>query len=82
MLAEGGDVDAIVTARGLGALTDEGPVRAAVAAALAAAPDRVAAYKSGRTGLAGYFVGVVMKSTGGRADPALVQRLVAAALDG
>ena len=82
LLAEGGDVDAIVTARGLGALTDEGPVRAAVAAALAAAPDRVAAYKSGRTGLAGYFVGVVMKSTGGRADPALVQRLVAAALDG
>ena len=38
--------------------------------------DKVAQYKAGKTGLMGWFVGQVMKATGGKANPKLVNELL------
>lgn len=81
-LVAGADPRALVAERGLERLSDEGAVQAAVSAALAAHPDELAAYRGGKVGLKGFFVGQVMRATGGRADPKLVQALVTQALDG
>ena len=43
---------------------------------LAASPDQVAAYRGGKQGLLGYFVGQVMKETNGKADPKVVNELL------
>ena len=48
---------------------------------LAAFPDRVEAYKGGRKGLKGFFVGQIMKKSRGTANPQLVQQLLAEKLD-
>ena len=52
----------------------------AIAAVLAANPAKVAEYRGGKAGLLGFFVGQVMKASGGKANPASVNQLVAAAL--
>ena len=54
---------------------------AAVEAAIAANPNQTAQYKAGKTALLGYFVGQVMKTTGGKANPAVVNRLLKERLD-
>jgi Asp-tRNA(Asn)/Glu-tRNA(Gln) amidotransferase B subunit len=43
---------------------------------LVASPDQVAAYRGGKHGVLGYFVGQVMKETHGKADPKVVNQLV------
>ena len=43
---------------------------------LAANPDQVEPYRGGKEGLLGFFVGQVMKETGGKADPRVVNELV------
>ena len=43
---------------------------------LADHPDEVAAYKGGKAGLAGFFVGQVMKETGGKANPKVVNEML------
>ncbi len=53
-------------------VSDEGSLEPVVDAVLAAHPDEVAAYRSGKEGLLGFFVGQVMKETGGSANPKLV----------
>jgi aspartyl-tRNA(Asn)/glutamyl-tRNA(Gln) amidotransferase subunit B len=49
---------------------------------IAASPEQVATYKSGKTSTIGWFVGQVMKKTGGKANPALVNQLLKQALEG
>ncbi len=80
LLAEGGDPDAIIAAKGLRQVSDRGAIAAVVADVIARNPGQLAAYKGGRTGLLGFFVGEVMKATRGAANPALVQELVQGAL--
>ncbi len=75
------DVDALVREKGLVQVTDEAPIREAVEAVLAASPAQVAAYRGGKTASFGWFVGQVMKATGGKASPALVNRLLRERLD-
>jgi aspartyl-tRNA(Asn)/glutamyl-tRNA(Gln) amidotransferase subunit B len=75
------DPEAIVSRRGLRQLSDEGAIRSAVAEVISASPDQVASYKGGKQGTLGWFVGQVMKKTGGRANPRLVNRLLREALD-
>ena len=82
MLQEGGEPAAIVKARGLEAVTDDAALQALVDAALAANPDNVARYKDGKTTLLGFFVGAVIKASGGSADAKRVKELVKAALAG
>ena len=57
-------------------VSDDSALAALVERVLAANPDQVAAYKSGKTGLAGFFVGQVMKEAGGRANPKRVNEVV------
>ena len=72
----GADPAEMVRVRGLTQVTDEGPIRAAVDAVLKAHADKVAAYRAGKTGLLGFFVGQVMKDLGGTASPSIVNRLL------
>jgi hypothetical protein len=76
LIADGGDPRAIVEAEGLGRIGDETEIRRIVTDAIALHPDKVARYRDGQTGLAGFFVGQVMRETEGRADPAIVKSLV------
>jgi aspartyl-tRNA(Asn)/glutamyl-tRNA(Gln) amidotransferase subunit B len=76
---EGGDPAQIVEARGLVQVTDTGAIEKAVDEIIAANPDKVAQAKEKPT-LAGWFVGQVMKATGGKAAPQAVQELVKAKL--
>lgn len=75
------DVDALIREQGLVQVTDEAEIRAAVDGVLAASPAQVAAYRGGKAATFGWFVGQVMKATGGRASPALVNRLLRESLD-
>jgi aspartyl-tRNA(Asn)/glutamyl-tRNA(Gln) amidotransferase subunit B len=78
--SEGGDPRAIVESRGLKQVTDTGAIEKAVDAVIAANPDKVAAAKS-KPALAGWFVGQVMKATGGKANPATVNAILKARLE-
>jgi glutaminyl-tRNA synthetase len=71
----------IVDRRGLARIDDADTLRATAVAAVAAHPDEAAAYRAGKSALFGFFVGQVMRATGGRADPQAVQAAVRTALD-
>jgi aspartyl-tRNA(Asn)/glutamyl-tRNA(Gln) amidotransferase subunit B len=81
MLDSPAEAEAIVAEKGLGAMRDTGALEAIVAEIVAANPSQVALYKSGKTQTFGWFVGQVMKKTGGRADPAAVREALTHALD-
>jgi aspartyl-tRNA(Asn)/glutamyl-tRNA(Gln) amidotransferase subunit B len=74
---KGGDPEAIVRERGLGAVSDTGALEAFVDQAVAANPGPVADFKAGKKAAAGFFVGQVMKLSQGKADPKLVGQIVA-----
>jgi aspartyl-tRNA(Asn)/glutamyl-tRNA(Gln) amidotransferase subunit B len=76
---EGGNPAEIVEARGMKQVTDTGAIEKAVDEIIAANPDQVAKVQA-KPSLAGWFVGQVMKSTGGKANPQAVQALVKAKL--
>jgi len=80
LVARGGDPDRIVAERGLTAVADEGAIGTIVDDVLARNPEKVAQYKGGKTGLLGFFVGQVVKASGGTASPQIVQKVVAARL--
>ncbi len=80
-MLDGADPRRLVKERGLERLDDEAAVERAVDEVVSSHPEELAAYRSGKLGLRGFFVGQVMRATEGRAEPQLVQRLVAAALD-
>ena len=82
MLDSAAEPQAIVAERGLGVLRDTGAVDAAAAEVVAANPAQVAAYRGGKTQTFGWFVGQVMKKTGGRADPTAVRAALERALQG
>ncbi|MEO0383985.1 MAG: Asp-tRNA(Asn)/Glu-tRNA(Gln) amidotransferase subunit GatB [Pseudomonadota bacterium] len=73
--SEGGDPRQIVEDRGMKQVTDTGAIEAAVDEVIAANPDKVEQAKA-KPNLAGWFVGQVMKATGGKANPQAVQALV------
>ena len=75
------EVDGLIRERGLLQLTDETSIRAAVDAVLAARVSQVAAYRAGKVASFGWFVGEVMNATGGKASPAVVNRLLRERLD-
>ena len=72
MFASSGDPETIVAERDLKQVTDTGAIDAAIDAVMAANPDKVAEVKSGKDKLLGCFVGQVMKSTGGKANPQML----------
>jgi aspartyl-tRNA(Asn)/glutamyl-tRNA(Gln) amidotransferase subunit B len=81
MWATGRSAPAIVDADGLAQVSDEGAIAPVVERVLAAQADTVAQYRAGQTKVLGFLVGQVMKATGGKASPKLVNELVRRALD-
>ncbi len=69
------DPRAIVEELGLKQVTDTGAIEEAIDAVIAANPDKVAAVKA-KPAMLGWFVGQVMKSTGGKANPQAVNELL------
>jgi aspartyl-tRNA(Asn)/glutamyl-tRNA(Gln) amidotransferase subunit B len=80
MLETGDSAAAIVDAKGLRQVSDTGAIDTAIAAVLAANADKVAQYKAGKEALFGFFVGQTMKAMAGKANPALVNERLKAAL--
>ena len=76
VLAGEGDPEAVVVARGLEVVSDDGPLLEAIDAALAAQPDIAEKIRSGNLGPIGAVIGAVMKATRGQADAARVRELV------
>jgi aspartyl-tRNA(Asn)/glutamyl-tRNA(Gln) amidotransferase subunit B len=76
---EGGDPEKIVEDRGMKQVTDTGAIETAVDEIIAANPAQVEKAKANPK-LAGWFVGQVMKATGGKANPKAVNEIVAAKL--
>jgi aspartyl-tRNA(Asn)/glutamyl-tRNA(Gln) amidotransferase subunit B len=72
LLAGEGTPAALVSARGLGQVSDRGAIEGLVRAVLAANPGQVAQYHAGRANLRGFFVGQVMKAGKGQVNPQLV----------
>ena len=82
LLAQGGSPKAIVEAQGLGMISDPAEITAIVEALLAAHPAEVEAFRDGKTKLQGFFVGQLMKQTGGKADPKLANQILVEKLKG
>ena len=76
VLAGEGDPEAIVVARGLEVVSDDGPLLEAIDAALASQPDIAEKIRSGNLGPIGAVIGSVMKATRGQADAGRVRELV------
>jgi len=80
MWSSGEGPRAIVEREGLGQVSDQGALRALVAEAVAQNPGQAADYRGGKTAALGWFVGQVMRKTGGKANPQLVSELLKEAL--
>jgi aspartyl-tRNA(Asn)/glutamyl-tRNA(Gln) amidotransferase subunit B len=73
--SEGGDPRELVESRGMKQVTDTGAIEKAIDDVIAANPDKVEQAKA-KPSLAGWFVGQVMKSTGGKANPQVLSDMV------
>ncbi len=80
--AEGGDADAIIEAKGLKQVSDSGAIEALVDEIIAANADKVAEYRSGKDKLFGFFVGLAMKASKGKANPAQLNEILKKKLAG
>ncbi|MFZ2508926.1 MAG: Asp-tRNA(Asn)/Glu-tRNA(Gln) amidotransferase subunit GatB [Steroidobacteraceae bacterium] len=78
----GADADAIIDAKGLRQITDASAIERAIAGVIESHPAQLADYRSGKDKLFGFFVGQVMKATGGKANPAQVNELLRKMLAG
>ncbi len=76
MLETGKPAAQIVEEKGLRQVTDTGAIEKSIDDILAANADKVAEYKSGKDKLFGFFVGQVMKATGGKVNPAMLNELL------
>jgi aspartyl-tRNA(Asn)/glutamyl-tRNA(Gln) amidotransferase subunit B len=73
----GAEPAAVVKAKGLAQVSDEGAIAAAIDAVLADNPKAVASYRAGNVRALGALVGPVMKRMGGKANPAVVNKMLA-----
>ena len=76
-MRRGGDPGRIIAERGLAQVSDEGTIIAILDEVLARNPDKVDQYRGGKTALLGFFVGQVVKASQGKANPRVVQKLLA-----
>lgn len=82
LLTQGGSAKELVEKKGLIQISDPAAIEAAIAKVLEAHPAELEKYRSGKKNMLGFFVGQVMKQTGGRADPKLTNQLLVKQLDG
>jgi aspartyl-tRNA(Asn)/glutamyl-tRNA(Gln) amidotransferase subunit B len=76
MWAGEGSADAVIEARGLKQITDTSAIEAIVDKVIAANPGQAEEYRAGKEKLIGFFVGQVMKETGGKANPGQVNEIL------
>ena len=82
MWVSGEEADAIVEERGLKQITDTAAIERIIDEVMAKNSAQLADYRSGKDKLFGFFVGQVMKATGGKANPAELNKLLKAKLAG
>jgi glutaminyl-tRNA synthetase len=82
MVKNGGEPRALVASLGLQQVSDPGALAPLVDQVIAANAAKADEYRAGKTGLLGFFVGQVMRQSGGNANPALVSQLVQERLGG
>jgi aspartyl-tRNA(Asn)/glutamyl-tRNA(Gln) amidotransferase subunit B len=82
MWSEGSSADQVIEARGLRQITDSGAIERAIDEVMARNPGQLADYRAGKDKLFGFFVGQVMKATGGKANPTQLNDLLRAKLKG
>ncbi|MAL39595.1 MULTISPECIES: Asp-tRNA(Asn)/Glu-tRNA(Gln) amidotransferase subunit GatB [Thalassospira] len=76
MIETGDDPEKIVEEKGLKQITDTGAIEGAIDEVIAANPDKVQEIRDGKDRMLGWFVGQVMKATGGKANPGMVNKLL------
>ena len=76
MWADGSDADVVIEAKGLRQITDTTEIEQAIDNVMAANSNQLNDYRSGKDKLFGFFVGQVMKATGGKANPAQLNELL------
>jgi aspartyl-tRNA(Asn)/glutamyl-tRNA(Gln) amidotransferase subunit B len=76
MFSSGDMPEAIIEAKGLVQVSDEGQIRTIIEEVIKENPDSVAGYKSGKGKLFGFFVGQVMKKSAGKANPTIVNNIL------
>jgi aspartyl-tRNA(Asn)/glutamyl-tRNA(Gln) amidotransferase subunit B len=76
MWNEGGSADEVIAAKGLQQITDTSAIERVIDEVLARNPGQLADYRSGKDKLFGFFVGQVMKATGGKANPGQLNELL------
>ena len=81
MSETGENPEKIVEEKGLKQVTDTSAIEAIIEKVIADNPDNVAAYKNGKTNLAGWFIGQTLKLSQGKANPQIVNKLVKEKLD-
>ena len=77
MSETGDDPEKIVEEKGLKQVTDTSAIEAIVDMVIANNPDNVTAFRNGKTNLKGWFVGQVIKESKGKANPQIVNELLA-----
>jgi aspartyl-tRNA(Asn)/glutamyl-tRNA(Gln) amidotransferase subunit B len=82
MWAGGAEADAIIAEKGLKQITDTSAIEKVIDEVMTKNPGQLADYRSGKDKLFGFFVGQVMKATGGKANPAQVNELLKKKLAG
>ncbi|MDJ0508388.1 MAG: Asp-tRNA(Asn)/Glu-tRNA(Gln) amidotransferase subunit GatB [Crocosphaera sp.] len=82
LLEKGGSPKAIVESKGMTQISDPGEIEKVITALMEANPSEVEKYRGGKKKLKGFFVGQVMKQTGGKADPKLTNQLLGKKLQG
>ncbi|MGB0990545.1 MAG: glutamine--tRNA ligase, partial [Halarcobacter sp.] len=80
MAKSGDNPEKIVEAKGLVQISDPSVISPIIAEVIEKNPDNVEKFKAGNNKLLGFFVGQVLKATGGKANPQVVNKLVAEAL--
>ena len=82
LIGEGVDPEEYVKSHGMEQTTDTGAIETIVDELMAANPDKVEAYRGGKTGLQGFFMGQVMKQLGGQGNPKVISAIVTEKLKG
>ncbi|HVO47618.1 MAG TPA: Asp-tRNA(Asn)/Glu-tRNA(Gln) amidotransferase subunit GatB [Steroidobacteraceae bacterium] len=82
MWSSGAEADAIIESKGLKQITDSGAIERAIEEVMAKNPGQLADFRAGKDKLFGFFVGQVMKATGGKANPAQLNELLKKKLPG
>ena len=76
MYQTGEDAETIISREGVKQISDAGQLEDVVSRVLQENPDKVKSYRSGKDGLLGFFMGQVMKETGGQANPTMVNEML------